>query len=514
MVERLFVAFLRAAVLRSISWRGPKRLPMQPVVMPSETALKLQLEPGEYQCTWSLPKADGSFKDFPGVLSLESGKPPEGSAHGDLPISWSEENGSCKAGFPQVVERVTLRGHLINGYDVLLVDASVHYWFPERAHLSARAAVVGLWLFSSKQNVDSFSGIKMQVTGLDVVAGVAPLKSFTFPAPNAVHLSGLWSAEGNPESSQEWTDASTTLRLEYDGSARIGDPYSYGLAFSPVVLVRSDHQRSLEQWLDEWIDPIARLITLATGRREETTYLALEMPSLPPFFHPGYAQVFGSGLTQVPYESRQRDLMEVRPALRLKADGLSMLTLVNSWQPLREEHHPLVETYGAVLGAERQHPRARFLLLIQALEGLHGYETKPRYERRVARHVEQRRAVLDAVLHTLDEEQQKFLKKNLSKRPASSLDDALRAQFTSLPLDLTHELATKRLIQDLRADPRPHDGPVGTLRLIRNDLAHGRQGYDALDLHEVDDVLERVTRAHLLRILGCPTAVVERALST
>jgi len=162
--------------------------------MPSETALKLQLEPGEYQCTWSLPKADGSFEDFPGVFSAAPIKPPEGSAHGDLPISWSEKNGSRRAGFPQVVHRATLRGHLVNDNDVLLVDASIHYWSPERAHLSARAAVVGLEFFSSsnEQVVDAFIGIKVQVTGLDVVAGVAPLKSFTFPSPDAVHLSGVW----------------------------------------------------------------------------------------------------------------------------------------------------------------------------------------------------------------------------------------------------------------------------------------------------------------------------------
>jgi len=128
--------------------------------------------------------------------------------------------------------------------------------------------------------------------------------------------------------------------------------------------------------------------------------------------------------------------------------------------------------------------------------------------------MQQRQAVLDSVGHKLEKEQREFLKKNLGKRPASSLDDALRAQFTSLPLDLSDELATSRLIKDLAADLRPHDGAVGTVRLIRNDLAHGTQGYHAADLHEVAGILERVTRAHLLRVMGCPTAVIERALST
>jgi len=45
----------------------------------------------------------------------------------------------------------------------------------------------------------------------------------------------------------------------------------------------------------------------------------------------------------------------------------------------------------------------------------------------------------------------------------------------------------------------------------RNDLAHKNRGYDAHDLHDVVQVLERTVRARALRLLWvCPVAVLER----
>jgi hypothetical protein len=189
------------------------------------------------------------------------------------------------------------------------------------------------------------------------------------------------------------------------------------------------------------------------------------------------------------------------------------IELTLAWQRLNEEHHPLVETYGAFLGAPSQHPRARFLLLIQALEGLHGFQTRASYDQRKARHTALRNEVLETALAHLEQpEQRRFLKKYVSKGPITNLDDAMKAMFTTLPIDLSAELGEQPLIQKLKDDPRPHEGPVETLRLVRNDLAHGRQGYDVLALHDVCQVLERVTRAHMLRVLGCPLEVQRRAL--
>lgn len=475
-----------------------------------EAALKLLIEPGEYHCAWKLLNRDGYLEEFPGDLILEPDKGPSGSVHGNLPTVRSEDDSNVTT-FPQAVQYPVLRGHLRNGYDVLLFKATVDLWFPGRAILHAQAAVVGLNLPGEDQNADHFTGLTLQITGLDLLAGVAPLKSFRFPN-NGIHLEGEWSVTGNPESSQEWFGDGVTLRLEYVGSARIGDPYSFGMAFSPVLVITSAQGQALSTWLSDWVEPLRRLVSLATGNREKLTSFSLMWSNRQPSGPPRHGQVFGAGLAQSPYTSRYQELIGAKPALRLKTDDVSLLELCLAWQQLAKQHHPLVETYGAFLGADHEHPRSRVLLLVQALEGLHGFETKQEYEVRKIRHAGQREAALAAALPHLNTEQKQFLNNHLSKSPSRGFGN-VRPLFEGLPVNVLPELASKRLIVEMANDPRSPKGPLEALRLIRNDLAHGTQGFDARGLEEVALILERVTRAHMLRALGCPVAVQQTALS-
>ena len=52
--------------------------------------------------------------------------------------------------------------------------------------------------------------------------------------------------------------------------------------------------------------------------------------------------------------------------------------------------------------------------------------------------------------------------------------------------------------------------PLDALRVARNGLAHGTRGFDAYDLDQVNDILDRLVWAHGLRLLGCPPAVYGR----
>ncbi len=62
------------------------------------------------------------------------------------------------------------------------------------------------------------------------------------------------------------------------------------------------------------------------------------------------------------------------------------------------------------------------------------------------------------------------------------------------------------------AAPVSAKNAADALRIIRNDLAHGTKGYDAYQLLQVVEVLERVVRAHALELLGCPDLVISRLL--
>jgi hypothetical protein len=474
--------------------------------------LKIKPEPGEYRCTLVVPGTDGTLLRLPGDLDLRGGQPPRAAAYGDVPISWDYTSGSKSAGFPQNKTFDVIRGKLLQGQDVLLIDVQMSIWAPERAHLFPRVALVGMGI--ADHDVLLFDSIKIQITGSDAVAGIGPLKSFTFPASNEDHLSGSWTVEGESASSQEWSDGDASLKLQYDGSLSLGDPYFYRMAFSPVVVIEFSAPVTFDECLRRWVEPVQRVMSLATGRREKITYLSMSPLGGDAPSHQRRLQVYGSGIGQDPFASRNSDVLRVSPAFRIKPDGLSLLNLVREWQRLSDEHHPMLETYGSSVVTSEQHPRSRFLLLIQALEGLHGYETRLDFARRAERHEKSRHLVLAAVKHSLYSEAQKFMKRYLMKRPPASLTTCLRDLFMALPIDLTPALEETALVKLLRSDERKPQGAFDALRLIRNDLSHGTRGYDAFDVDEVANLLDRVARAHLLRILGCELTALDRVLQS
>ena len=124
-----------------------------------------------------------------------------------------------------------------------------------------------------------------------------------------------------------------------------------------------------------------------------------------------------------------------------------------TWRRYTSEHHPLVETYGSMLHANDQHPRSRFLLLIQALEGLHGHETRTEHAQRTADHRTKRDAVITVLDGKADRETMRFLKKCLSKTPPTSLESALKAAVSDAPVDTTDQLAQTALVTEARSEP-------------------------------------------------------------
>ncbi len=498
--------------------------------------LKLLVEPDEYLCTWLLPGPDEVEIECAGALDLQAGRPPSGSVYGEIPVRWTESvAGRRGAGFPQEVQLPHLRARLANGYDVDLVDVSIAYCSAEHGRISAGSATVGVppgprgfgWKFgwdggdeeqaADQSVVPTYSRVTAQVGALDAVAGASPFSGWTFPKDSeARHLAGDWTVSGNPASSQEWRDDDVTVRLEYVAGVSIGNPYAFRFVVSPVVRIESREAFSVRECVDRWIVPLRRIVSIATGDAQPLTYLAVDPAGVD---EAGTRlqrrrQVYGSGITQEPYQSDATSVRKSSTSVHIAADGLSLLDMLRRWQRLEEDHHPLIETYGAMLSATDEHPRSRFLLLIQALEGLHGHETAAAYAERKVRHSEEREALIEAIegADTLEPDQRKFLKKNLAKQPRRGLDEALRHLLGELPVDLTPRLSHCNLLAGylLEATGPEIQRVAYALSRVRNDLAHGNKGFDAYDLDEAVRVLERIVRAHALRLLGCPDSVLER----
>ena len=165
-----------------------------------------------------------------------------------------------------------------------------------------------------------------------------------------------------------------------------------------------------------------------------------------------------------------------------------------------------------MLHALDQHPRSRFLLLLQAIEGTHGHDTKVSFARRQKTHTDTRDTIVGLVKDCLDEKQLKFLERNLGKRPPGGLEPAINWLTKKLPGDVKKLLDSTDLVNAAKTGPVNAKNAPDALRIIRNGLAHGTKGYDAYELHGVVKVLEQMVRAHALELLGCPDGVIGRVL--
>jgi hypothetical protein len=150
-------------------------------------------------------------------------------------------------------------------------------------------------------------------------------------------------------------------------------------------------------------------------------------------------------------------------------------------------------------------------LLIQALEGLYGYEK--RFAAQQAEFTPQRESVLSRCKHALEVVDFRFIKRYLPKRRPQGLDGVLREMLRALPTDLESELASSDLVSSVPLDPSAGvNTALDVIRVVRNDLSHGNRTYDRHALGAAADILERVVRGHLLRLLEVSESAINRVL--
>ncbi|MGW5154430.1 ApeA N-terminal domain 1-containing protein [Nonomuraea wenchangensis] len=358
---------------------------------------------------WTLPGQTGDVVTLKGNLVLQADRPPRGNAYGNVPLIYEEAGDSRWVPFPQTYRPSLVTGRLLNGLLVILVDPVVALWTGDRATIHARAALVGRT--PSAPTTIRASQMTMQVTGLDAISGIGPLRQFKYPqgTDGRQYLDWAWEAVGRPESTQKWSDGSAEVELWFRNSFNVSTAYHFRLAFSPVVQVTFSEPLDFDTALNDWATPLCNLVALSTGRLEKITYLDLQLDT--PGSQPATLQVYGLGLHQRPHYSDPEELQKARPNFFLADEDTGLLTLLRRWQKLTAEHHPLLETYASLVFVADQHPRSRFQLLIQAIEGLHGVEMQEDFVSRSLAHGERRAAVLEEAAQVLGADSMKFLKK-------------------------------------------------------------------------------------------------------
>ena len=179
-----------------------------------------------------------------------------------------------------------LSGTLANGASVVLLDASLDYWSMGHGYVSGSAALLGNgsaffgWSPTKTpaemtNETPLISSVKFQVAGLDAILGSAPIKSVKSPGTHPDNPKDLWSANLDLEATCEWEADGITLSVGYDGQMRAADAYEFRLTFSPVAIVSLS--KSVPLRVDDIVEPLHRIISLATGTSQDLTYVSVEL---------------------------------------------------------------------------------------------------------------------------------------------------------------------------------------------------------------------------------------------
>lgn len=465
---------------------------------------------------------------------------PYGRIYGDLPLDSVTTGSQSVMSFPQKHDYLAVRATLANGAELVVLKAKVTFW---AGHGTVHGAAAALRKrsnpFPSKPanypDADpdegiTFSRARFQVGALDALIGTTPIGEKTSPRKQADDGTWTWSAKTSPDTPITWTGSEDELKGAYAAKVNTFDFYNVSIRFAPVLDV-STTPLTLFDLFQRYVDPVRAIASIATGRSQpithvmlsrtdESTHMALprgrntdsdidaDQPDLVPLM-PAW-QIYGTGLGQDPYQSDSETVRNQKSVLFCGEDGVDLLELVHAWWKLTEEHHPLIETYAGMLHAQEDHPRSRFLLLIQSLEGMYGHETRTDFDEKKQTYQQRHAETLERIREQVDDHDFRFIKNSLAKEPFRNLETALRWSFNAGSPDPSIEdrLASTSLIRVVISEEAT--STVDALRRVRNGLAHGTRGFEAEDLDEVNGVLDRVVRAHALRLLGCPDVVLAR----
>jgi hypothetical protein len=416
-------------------------------------------------------------------------------------------------GGPKDFEFPRLVGLMASKQDVVLVDSSLLNWWIGRSQGKCRYAIAGLGVAEVPD--DRYLRVRFQVTGAEMLFGIAPIKSVHWPAEGAPP-DQPYSAVVNEASSQTWLDEidGLTVDCSYDHQFTLSDPFRHELVFAPVVQLTANAPMSVDDWLSLWIVPFIEMASLATRKPQRLSWLTVHTG---PKKMETSGVVFAQGIDQVPYAAEFRD--EWRDPNNLPLFSLNTLAnglpeLLRGWRTLRASDNPFVELSQLALNQPNLPPRARFLYLIQALEALHGFENRVADEDMQVRFANQRQEVIDEIFtKDLSVQSLKFIKEKWGKRRPDSLSRRLKEILADLPPDVgsqveTHEMGT--IAAELTAESVTT--LEGQLERLRNNLSHGNRNYPSRDLQPWVASVELVCRANLLRLLGFDATAVINAL--
>jgi hypothetical protein len=394
-------------------------------------------------------------------LDLFAGRDPQGQVF-DWPV---EERGGVIT-LPQAAQQFPLLKCVLRaGWEVLLVDVTVQAQLPGQASLYAPLAVAGHGLSADPRRC--FLEASAQVTGGHRLFGRAPLTKVTFPTTMPETGKVDFSVEVDRDANVTYNRGGSELRCRYWIQSSLTDYRRFFVTTAPVVEIRSHTPLTPGEWMTSYLVPLRELVILATLEPQTVAWATLDDE------HEGASsegssrsfQLYSHDIKQEPYAPKADPYQESRTLFTFPDLPYSPVDLMRRWEDLRMAHRGFIQPLMQGL-TEQMNPRARFLFLVQALEGLHS-DTAGESPVPVEQHRAQRREVLQAVKDAgLDK---KWADRWLDRHGRFNLEDRLTQLRDAVRSDVER-------VADL--DQVPGDIPE-----IRNRLSHGAADYSWQDLH-------------------------------
>lgn len=395
-------------------------------------SFKPAFQPGDYTAKWIL-----GDQRMEGQIGLEGLRMPRVSLFGDVKgMDWTKG-----VDLPQDHSRDRLVGQLRTGHDVVVTEAHIPVYGPSLSHGTARFAVVGRDL--AKVPGDAYPRIRFQITDLDLLFGVAPIRSVTPPPHDEPYMDRQYAVTTNPLADRRWEDEQDGLIVDctYDVESSI-NAHRHTVLFSPVVELASHTSLTVDDWMDRWVRPMLDVAALATRRPQRLSWLTVSTAPVdatgeewPPHTT---GVVFGTGIEQAPYESDYPEEWrrpENRPLFTLASMPMSLPDLLRRWATLEWDGNLFLELYSLTLRQADLPPRARFLYLVQALEGLHAAEHAAEDRASQDAFRQRRKDAITALKGVeLPSGTRSFIRDNWSTTKMSSLDRRLSDLIHILPV--------------------------------------------------------------------------------
>ena len=445
-----------------------------------------------------------------GTLELEASKPPAGEVL-DAPGTWATD-GDLRIFEPYGDDLALLRGSTRRGDEAVLLGAHVEHSPDGRSFIRAETALVGEGIPKDLL----FASAEFQVGGLTEISGIRPLKQVKVPTSmdGDPEAGAVWDSDAT---AQEWaTSKGDTVRLRFKPLFEWKQHYSFSLTTTPVIFVYGE-PRTAEDWLRQYVRPLAEITTFATQRPQPVSWVVLRDSG----DNPPPVQVFAEGMTQQPYDATPPEFTELisygnGALVRLGPGGAALPDLLDGWATLQSTYSTFFDYLTVALRGPMS-ARSRFLALLPALEGLHvaKYDDGPMPR---SEYKSQRKSVIGRLSEAegVSQEDADFVKTWLNGLGSYELAHRLR------------EIAGKELGPELRrrvterVDPLPAvlEGIVqnpqdvwAVMGTVRNRIAHGdpRQPSDP-QLAALTRLAHAVATGAALNLLGIPETVLRDAI--